>query len=217
MVQRVLHAVTATRNGAAPRVSGLIKIWAMDIGSLLQEHIYPAIVLGSLLEGETTVVLAGYAAHQGYAPLWAVMALTAGINFLLDLTWFALGRWRGPQLMLRFPALRRGVDVVTPRLHRHRRKAIFMVRFLYGLRTAGPIALGMARVPAREFMVFNALGASVWAVLFASLGFVFGRAISVFLGQLAHYEELAAAVIIVGGLCVLLWRYHRRRVHPRVP
>jgi membrane protein DedA with SNARE-associated domain len=76
----------------------------MDITSLLPEHIYPAIVLGSLAEGETTVVLAGYAAHQGYAPLSAVIALTAVVNFLLDLGWFWLGRWHGPQLLARFPA-----------------------------------------------------------------------------------------------------------------
>lgn len=187
----------------------------MDIASLLEQHIYPAIVLGSLLEGETTVVLAGYAAHQGYAPLPAVMALTAVVNFFLDLCWFWLGRWRGEQLMVRFPALRRGVDAVTPRIDQHRRTAIFMVRFLYGLRTAGPIALGMARVPAREFILFNALGAITWAVLFAGLGFVFGRVIAVFLGGLAHYEHLAAAAIVVGGLCALLWRYHRQRVRER--
>lgn len=187
----------------------------MDIASLLQQHIYPSIVLGSVLEGETTVVLAGYAAHQGYAPLPAVMALTAVVNFFLDLTWFWLGRWRGERLMVRFPALRRGVDAVTPRIHQHRRTAIFTVRFLYGLRTAGPIALGMARVPVREFMLFNALGAITWAVLFAGLGFAFGRVIAIFLGRLAHYEHLAAATIVVGGLCALLWRYHRQRVRER--
>lgn len=187
----------------------------MDIGSLLQEHIYPAIILGSVLEGETTVVLAGYAAHQGYAPLSMVMALTAVVNFLLDLCWFWLGRWRGDQLMARFPALRRGVDAMLPRLHRHRRTAIFMVRFLYGLRTAGPVALGMAGVPAKEFMLFNALGALTWAVLFASLGFAFGRLIFVFLGHLAHYEHLAVAAILVAGLCALLWRYHRNRTRAR--
>lgn len=184
----------------------------MDIGGLLQEHIYPAIVLGSLVEGETTVVLAGYAAHQGYAPLWAVMALTAGINFLLDLGWFLLGRWRGPQLLARFPRLRRGVDTVTPRLQLHRRKAIFLVRFMYGLRTAGPIALGIAVVPVREFIVFNALGAVVWSVTFAGLGYVFGRAIAVFMGHLAHYEMLVGSAIAVCGLCFVLWRYHRKRV-----
>lgn len=185
------------------------------MNSLIQQHIYPAIVVGSLLEGETTVVLAGYAAHQGYAPLPVVMALTAAVNFLLDLAWFWLGRTRGPQMMARFPALRRGVDAVTPRVHLHRRKAIFMVRFLYGLRTAGPIALGMAGVPFREFMLFNALGATVWAVLFASLGFAFGRAIALYLGHLAHYEHLAAAAIVVAGLSAVLWRYHRKRVRAR--
>ncbi len=182
----------------------------MDIAGLLQEHIYPAIVLGSLVEGETTVVLAGYAAHQGYAPLPAVIALTAVVNFLLDLSWFWLGRWRGPQLLVRFPALRRGVDVVMPRLQLHRRKAIFLVRFMYGLRTAGPIALGIARVPVREFLLFNALGAVVWAITFASLGYAFGRALTVFLGHLAHFEKLAVALIVAGGLCAFLWRYHRR-------
>lgn len=187
----------------------------MDIGSLLQEHIYPAIILGSLVEGETTVVLAGYAAHQGYAPLAMVMAVTAVVNFLLDLSWFWLGRWRGDRLMARFPALRRAVDAVTPRLHQHRRTAIFSVRFLYGLRTAGPIALGMAGVPAREFMVFNALGAVSWAIVFAGLGFAFGRLVSVFLGRLAHYEHLAVAAIVVAGLCALLWRYHRNRMRGR--
>ena len=187
----------------------------MDIGALLQQHIYPAIVLGSLVEGETTVVLAGFAAHQGYAPLWAVMALTAGINLAVDLTWFLLGRWRGPQLLARFPSLRRGVDAVTPRLLLHRRKIIFLVRFLVGLRTAGPIALGIAPVPVREFIIFNALGAAVWSVTFAGLGYVFGRAIAVFLGHLAHYEMLVGSTIAVAGLCFLLWRYHRRRTIDR--
>lgn len=187
----------------------------MDIGTLLQQHIYPAIVLGGVLEGETTVVLAGYAAHQGYAPLPAVVGLTALVNFLLDLSWFWLGRWRGERMVLRHAALRRAVDVVTPHVQRHRRTAVFMVRFLYGLRTAGPIALGTVGVPPRLFVLFNALGATAWAVLFAGLGFAFGRVITVFLGQLAHYEHLAAATIVVGGLCALLWRHHRKRLRER--
>lgn len=179
----------------------------------MQEHIYPAIVLGSLLEGETTVVLAGYAAHQGYAPLSAVIALTTVVNFLLDLAWFSLGRWRGPQLLTRFPALRRGVNVVTPRLQLPRRKAILLVRFMVGLRAAGPVALGIAGVSAREFLLFDALGAIVWVTTFSSLGYAVGHAMTVFLGHLAHYEKLAVALIVVGGLCAVLWRYHRRRAH----
>ena len=188
----------------------------MDIGALLQQHLYAAIVLGSLVEGETTVVLAGYAAHQGYAPWWAVTALAACVNFALDLGWYLLGRWRGPQLLARFAALRHGVEAITPRLHRHRRRVVFLVRFMVGLRTAGPVALGVARVRWQDFVAFSALGAAAWASTMSGLGYAFGRAIAVFLGELAHYEKLAAAVIAAGVLSVVLWRSHRsREVAPR--
>ena len=78
----------------------------MPIATLLRDHVYTAIVLGSIVEGETTVVLAGFAAHQGYAPWWAVTLLAAVMNFLLDQAWFALGRWRGDWVLARLPWLR---------------------------------------------------------------------------------------------------------------
>lgn len=69
-----------------------VTLWAMDASALLQNHVYTAVVQGSLVEGETTVVLAGYAAHQGYAPWWAVALLAAATNFCLDQGYYALGR-----------------------------------------------------------------------------------------------------------------------------
>lgn len=156
------------------------------------------------------LVLAGYAAHQGYVGWWAAAGLSALVNFMLDQSWFLLGRWRGEKLLARFGALRRGVEAMRPRLERHRRWIVFGVRFMYGLRTAGPIALGMARVPWVEFVLFNALGAVVWAVVFAGLGFAFGRTIAVVIGKVAHYETVVIAVILGAGLCVWIWRLCRR-------
>lgn len=179
---------------------------SLDISSLLKDHVYAAIALGSLIEGETTVVLAGFAAHQGYAPWWKVTALAALINFVLDQIYYALGRWRGEQLLARFSGLQRGVLRMNPHIHRHRRWIVFGVRFLYGLRTAGPIALGVAHVPGRDFLIFNALGAIIWAVLFSALGYVFGRAISVVLSQAANYEWQAIGIIFAVGLAYWLWR-----------
>lgn len=182
---------------------------ALDIGGLMREHVYTAIVLGGLIEGETTVVLAGYAAHRGYVSWWTVAGLSALVNFVLDQTWFVLGRWRGESLLARFPALRRGVESITPRLHRHRRWIVFSVRFMYGLRTAGPIAMGMAHLPWRDFALFNALGAAVWAVVFTALGWAFGHAIGLVIGRIVHYEALTVGVIVAAGAAFWLW--HRRR------
>lgn len=181
----------------------------MNIDSLLQGHVYTAIIVGSLVEGETAVVLAGFAAHQGYAPWWSVTLLAATINFCWDQAYFALGRWRGAWLIDRSPYLAAGIARMRPHLARRRRWVIFGVRFMYGLRTAGPIALGIAGTPWREFVLFNALGAMTWAALFSALGFVFGRAISRLVGEIAHYEAQAVLVILCGGLAVYLLHHFR--------
>ena len=186
---------------------------AMDISTLLHTHVYAAIVLGSLVEGETTVVLAGFAAHQGYAPWWAVTLLAAAINFAWDQTLFALGRWRGDWILVKSPGLRDGVQRVSPLVHRHRRWVVFGVRFMYGLRTAGPIALGLARVPWTDFVVFNALGAAVWATVFAGLGYAFGNAIARVIGVAAHYEALAVlAILLLGVAAFSVHRWRRGRL-----
>lgn len=186
----------------------------MDIPALLHSHIYTAVVLGSLVEGETTVVLAGFAAHQGYAPWWAVTLLAGAINFVLDQSLFALGRWRGDWILDKLPRLKEGVHRIAPLIHQHRRWMVFGVRFMYGLRMAGPLALGMARIPWADFVIFNALGAAVWATVFSGLGYAFGRAIARVIGVAAHYEAWAVLVILVVG--IVMFAVHRwRRGHAR--
>lgn len=191
----------------------------MDIASLLSEHVYTAILLGGVIEGETAVALAGFAAYQGYVSLWAVIVLAAASNFCCDQGYYALGRWRGAWLLVRLPRLRPMVERMQPQLDRHRRWLIFSVRFMYGLRTVGPLALGVARVPWREFLIVNALGAGCWAVLFGTLGFVFGHAIATLVGEAAHYEARAAIAIVIAGLawfaCHRLRRARAQCLHPR--
>ena len=70
--------------------------------------------------------------------------------------------------------------------------------------------MGIARVPWLDFVVFNALGSIVWAVVFTSLGYAFGRTITVIIGEIVHYEALAVGAIVVGGLGCWLWYRHRR-------
>lgn len=191
----------------------LCALLTMDISALLHTHIYSAIVLGSLVEGETTVVLAGFAAHQGYAPWWAVTLLAAVINFAWDQTLFALGRWRGDWVLSKAPRLRDGVQRISPLIHRRRRRGVFGVRFMYGLRTAGPIALGLARIPWPDFLLFNALGAVVWATAFAGLGYAFGNAIARVIGVAAHYEALAVlAILLLGSMAYGIARWRRGRL-----
>ena len=56
---------------------------------------------------------------------------------------------------------------------KHQRPIILAIRFLYGLRVAGPIAIGMNRsLQWGTFALLNAIGAVIWAVLIAGASYV---------------------------------------------
>jgi membrane protein DedA with SNARE-associated domain len=51
----------------------------MDLLSIIENYEYAAILIGTFLEGETILVLAGLAAHQGYLVLtWVILAAFLG-------------------------------------------------------------------------------------------------------------------------------------------
>jgi len=164
------------------------------------------------MEGETVMVLAGIAAHLGYLSLdWVIACGFAGTLFG-DQLFFYLGRRHGKTMLARYPSWRASADQVFYRLHRHQNLVILGFRFLYGLRTITPFAIGMSSVSYLRFTLLNMIGAAVWAVSIALAGYYFGSAVESLLGDIKHYElELMASIV---GLAMLIWLLHfylRRR------
>jgi membrane protein DedA with SNARE-associated domain len=184
----------------------------MDLAALIQTYGYPAVFAGTLLEGETVLALAGLAAHRGYLALPSVIAIAALGGFLGDQIYFLIGRRSGARVLARFPRLAPGIARIQRLLERHGAPIVVLVRFLYGLRAVGPIAIGMTGMHWAQFAALNALGAAVWATLFASLGYLVGEALTRVLGDLQRIEvALFAAVAIAGLAAALIVRARRRR------
>lgn len=188
------------------------------IGALVATYGYLAVFLGTLLEGETVLLAAGFAAHGGLLdwPLVVAVAFVGGT--LGDQLAFLLGRWKGSALIARFPALGRRAPRVHALLERHHVAFILSNRFIYGLRIAGPIILGTSGVPLMRFAVLNMMGAAIWAVTVGGAGYYFGVALAALLADLKSIEEATLTGILSAGFCAWLWRRWRaarRRANPR--
>lgn len=181
----------------------------MDIGALIQSYGYAAVGMGAFLEGESVLLLAGAAAARGHLSLPAVIAVAAAASFVGDQLFFQVGRRHGSALLARFPALAPGAARASTLLERHHVALILAVRFLYGLRIAGPIAIGMSRVPWPRFLVLNFIGAAAWAVLIAGLGWGGGHALGRLM-QGVDADELWGLAAL--ALALVAWRMARRGV-----
>ena len=185
----------------------------MTIETLVARFGLPALFLGSGLEGEAVVVAGGLLAHQGLVPLGGVMAATAAGSFVADQAWFAAGRhFRDHRWVAKArgkPAFSRALAA----LERYPIGFIFAFRFIYGLRTISPIAIGTARVSARLFLLVNAVAAVIWGVVFSTVGYLFGREFEAWIGRLRpHGHKLwwLVAGLIVAGLVVGAIHWLRR-------
>lgn len=185
----------------------------MSIEILIARYGLAAILVGAGVEGETVVVAGGLIAHRGMLPIEGVAVAAMVGSFVADQLFFALGRYfRGTARVRKIsakPAFARALET----LERYPTGFILAFRFLYGLRTISPIAIGTTRVHTRKFVLLNAISAVAWGAMFAGIGYLFGNEFERFFGKLKPSRLLivAGVVLVVGVVLVQGVRWWLRR------
>lgn len=183
----------------------------MDLAGLIATYGYAAVLIGTLVEGETVLALAGFAAHRGYLSFPAVVAVALCGSVLGDQLAFAAGRRWGNRLVVRWPALAARAGAAAARLEHHATGFVLANRFMYGLRLAGPIAIGMSAVPWPRFFVLNVAGAAIWTLAIATIGYAFGELLGRLLDDLRRAEAWVFGVGAVAVLAIAAARHLRSR------
>lgn len=184
----------------------------MDLPTLIREYGYLALFIGTFLEGETILVLAGFSAQRGFLSLPLVMLIAALGAFAGDQMFFLLGRRLGRSFVERTPARILRVARVRALLHRRRVLALLGYRFLYGLRSITPMAIGASGFSPAIFAFWSGIGAVIWAVVVGFLGFFFGRVAERVLAEIQEYELFILAGLAALGLLAFIAHIVRGRL-----
>jgi membrane protein DedA with SNARE-associated domain len=187
----------------------------LDLAHLIPTHGYWVALVGAILEGETVLVLAGLAANRGYLNAALLVVVGALGGFVGDLLYFAIGRRIGARVLARFPRLQPAAARVDTLVHRHPHLFVIGVRFIYGLRTIGPIAIGMTRMRWAHFALLNAAGAIFWSACWVGVGYLAGTAIEAAMGRLGHADHRLFSVALLLAIVLtaaMRWRRYRRSV-----
>ena len=174
---------------------------------LLQKFGYLAVYVGTFLEGETILVLAGFFAERGYLHLPLVALCAFGGAYTGHVFWFWLGRSQGVKMLDRFPRMKKHFGKGIRIFERYGAPAIFITQWLYGLRITCAVIIGISKISTLKFLVYEAITCIVWAIIIAIAGFVFGTAVERILGRAAHIERYGLIALLVIGVGV--WLYHR--------
>ena len=166
--------------------------------------------MGIPVPGETALIGAALLAHDGQMDIAWLVVLAAAAAIIGDNVGFAIGRKGGRRLFARpGPFHHHRMKVLEhgePFFARHGPKAVFLGRWVSGLRIASAWLAGMNKMDWPTFLFWNALGGIAWA---ASIGLgVY------FLGHVAEQVISTAgpAAAVAGVLALvafLVWRHRR--------
>jgi undecaprenyl-diphosphatase len=135
--------------------------------------------LGFLIPGETIVILGGVLCSAGVLALWETLVIVTAGAIIGDSIGYELGRTLGRPWLERHGRLvgMHGgmLSRVDELFARHGGKAVLLGRFVGFLRAMAPFVAGASRMPYRTFLLYNALGALVWAPAFVLLGYFLGE------------------------------------------
>jgi membrane protein DedA with SNARE-associated domain len=142
--------------------------------SLIREWGYPILFIWSVAEGEIGLVMGGLLCHTG--DMNVVLAIiVAGLGgFVGDQLYFYLGRYNRKYTLEFFREHRRKVALAHLLLRKYGWPIIFVQRYMYGLRTVLPMAIGTTKYDNKKFALINFISAIVWACVTIIPTYIYG-------------------------------------------
>jgi len=186
--------------------------------SLIGQYGYLVVFLGVMLEsigiplpGETILIASGVMVQRGYLDLGDAIAFGILGAVVGDQIGYWIGREGGRPFILRWG---RYVRVTPERLGRaesffarHGGKAVFLARFVTGLRVFGALVAGVSRMRWRSFFFYNALGGAVWATAAVLVGYLLGGSLDLVERWVGRTSLLLLVLLAVSLVFYVAYRW----------
>lgn len=156
------------------------------------------LLVGFFLPGDSLLFTAGLLTASGAISMpVALMVLGAAVAAVAgDQVGYLLGRRYGTRLFERPDSRffrKAHAQHAQVFFERHGSRAVVLARFVPVVRTFTPVVAGIARMPYRRYLVYNAAGGVVWCTALVLAGYFLGGVAFV----AAHVEVMTLAVVVL--------------------
>ncbi len=176
----------------------------------LLHYSYLFIFVGTVIEGDATLLTAAFLAHRGYFRLSLVLVVAGLSTLFASHAYYMVARRTGTKW------LEQSQDARFERIVRWSRAygglLLLASRFMIGFRTLIPIVCGATGMSPVRFALWNGFGALVWACTVGFVGYLGGHALTILIGDIRQHEKAIAVVVAVSVAGLILWRTHGREL-----
>ena len=176
--------------------------------STLETWGYLAIAFFSFGGSLTIVAAAGVFAYLGKIDLTIALIIAIIANFLGDNFLFYLGKYHKKDVNSYIKKYRRYLALTKLIMKKYGVAAIFIQKFIYGVKTLIPIIMGLGKYDFKKFIIFNFFASIIFVLTIGLSAYYFSDTIIKIFDIIKDKPYLAPLFLIV--LIAIIWQYFKR-------
>lgn len=176
-----------------------------DTFSNLATYGYIGLFLYSLGGGFVAIIGAGVLSFMGKMDLSMSIMVAFIANALGDVLLFYMARYQKTTMMEGLRKHRRKLALSHLMMKKYGSWIILFQKFVYGIKTLIPIAIGLTKYDFKKFAILNVLSAGVWALVFGLGSYYSGSALVKVAETIGEKPWIAPLIVLLFGS--LLWLY----------
>lgn len=176
-----------------------------EIVNSLLKYGYIILFLYSLGGGMVAIIAAGLLSASGKLDLGVSIAVAAIANFIGDSLLFYISRNNKAGIMPYFARHKRKLAYTHILMKKYGDGIIFLQKYIYGVKTLVPMAIGLTKYPFFKFNIINAVSAIVWAISLGLASYYMGDIYTKFSHALGLQGYQVALFVVVLLIVFYVW------------
>lgn len=173
---------------------------------------YLILFLYSLGGGFVALAAAGVLSSGGELNIGLCVAIACASNFIGDSGLFLVSRYNKKEIMPYLRKQRRNLALAQILFRKYGDRIILIQKFIYGLKTLVPIAIGITKYPFLKFSVINAASSLVWALVVGLLSYYAGDFVRGLYERIKEAPWIAPLVLCtIAFVVVMYFRFATRK------
>ncbi len=167
----------------------------MDFSSL-ETWGYLAVAFFSFGGSFFIVAAAGVFSYMGHMNLATALMIATVANFMGDNFLFYLGKYQKKEIEPYFAKHKRKLALATLIMRKYGVVAIFIQKFIYGVKTIVPLSMALAKYDFKKFVLFNFFASIVFVLVIGLSAYYSSEAIISFFGIIKERPWIAPVVLV---------------------
>lgn len=159
---------------------------------------YIALFLYSFGGGFVGLVVAGVLSYAGDLNIVISMLVAGTSNFIGDQFLFYMARTNKIYANDTMKKYGRKVALAHLLMRKYGSTVVFIQKYIYGIKTLIPLAMGLTKYSFQKFTIYNALAAAVWAIVVGTVSYMMGEIVLTYAEEYKYYGVAIILAIVFG-------------------